>query len=196
MYTCPNCNKSYDIPMNFCVVCGAPMSAQEPGSTASKPNAQATYAESQSTTSQYVQAQPQYTQPQYVEATPVTPVIPTSAKVKSIVGMALAIEGLASIAVGLFYTAIFLLASGYFTFMYGLMFCLVCTPFSLVGLILSNNAINSGSTWKMAKIGKILGIVGLILCGVTFFVAIVGFMLGDYHGFFDASYLNDDYYYY
>lgn len=197
MFTCPNCNKTYDIPMNFCIVCGTPMAAAAatPPPTA-EPTVQTQYAEQQYAPPQPVQVQPQYVRPQYANVTPEKPVIPTSAKVKSIVGMALAIEGLASIAVGLLYTAIFLLASGYFSFMYGLMFCLVCTPFSLVGLILSNNAINSGSTWKMAKIGKILGIVGLILCGVTFFVAIVGFMVGDYHGFFDASYLNDDYYYY
>lgn len=196
MYTCPNCNKSYDIPMNFCVVCGAPMSAQEPGSTASKPNAQATYAESQSTTSQYVQAQPQYTQPQYVEATPVTPVVPTSAKVKSIVGMALSIEGLTAIPTGILYTLVFLLLHDYTGTFTGITFFLMCLPFCLVGLILSKSAINSGSTWKIAKIGKILGIIGIIICGVLLLMGIAVISYGNYNGFFDTSYLIDDYYYY
>lgn len=181
MYTCPNCGKTYDIPMNFCTICGASMAAQ--------PN---------------VQQQPESPveptttpAPQYYKTPAPAPAIPTSAKVKSIIGMALSIEGLMSALIGLLYTFIYLVISGYMGFVIGLIFFGVSIPFCLAGLLLSISGAKGGCTWKIAKIGKILGIVGVATCGAVLLISLFGLVLGDHNGFFDTSYYNDfDNYYY
>lgn len=181
MYTCPNCNRTYDVPMNFCTVCGTPMAQ-----TASQPEA----------APQTFASTPVYQQPPQYTVAPTPPPYPTSAKVKCIVGMSLSIHGIANAAIGLLYTLIFMAMSGYMAFIYGLIFAFVCFPFCLVGLILSNSGINAGCPLKMGKVGKILGIIGVIACGLCFLIGVMGIGLGDQSGlFYESSGYSFSYYF-
>jgi hypothetical protein len=114
----------------------------------------------------YTQPQaPVYTQPQ-ATSMPYQPEkkVPLG---KVIAGMAIAIGGIffATLA---FFATLGSMSDGEvafgLSFAYGGFFGL---PLSLVGLILSKGAVNEGSTSAMAKTGKILGLIGVILSAVA-----------------------------
>lgn len=147
MNFCPTCNFTSNEPMNFCPKCGSKME-------------------------QYVPApQPVYTQP-----SPVYTAAPPS-KAKSIVGMALSIAGLAMCSLSWFYSLIALMAEDLETAgSLGFVFFFFSFPLSLVGLILSKNYINAGGSNTFSRVGKILGIIGVVITSVTAFFGLI--MLG------------------
>ena len=160
MYICPNCNETFDRPMNFCGHCGAVMNSCE------------------NLSSEPIAATEPVITTTLALSSPASP-LPTKAKVKSIVGMALGISGGISVAFALNFTVFAFYIVGFAAFIYGNLFNLICLPYSIAALILSNSAISDGSNWKMAKAGRILGIVGIIGCIVMTVIAILGLFLFD-----------------
>ncbi len=151
MRICPNCNNTSQEAINFCPKCGTAMVEQAPPA----PPVQPVYQEP-------VQPQYQYQQPVYTAAPP--------SKAKSIVGMALSIAGIAMSSLASFYSLIFLIEEELEgVAVSGILFFFFSFPLSLVGLILSKNYINAGGTNTFSRVGKILGIVGVILSSVMLF---------------------------
>ena len=109
------------------------------------------------------QYQYQYQQPTYNMA-------PAPSKAKSIVGMALSIAGAAMSSLASFYSLIFLIEEELEGIaVSGILFFFFSFPLSLVGLIFSKNYINAGGSNTFSRVGKILGIVGVILSSVMLF---------------------------
>ena len=161
MYICPNCNKQSEVPANFCTSCGTAM-VMAPDVQAPVQNAYQAPAP----------VQPQYYQPTYNY--PQQPAAPS--KGKAITGMVLGIVGLVFSVLGFFYLmlfsatgpaeevgAIMAFACGFFGF-----------PLSLVSMILSNSSRNNGDTTVFSKLGKIFGLIGVILSGLLLFIGFVG----------------------
>ncbi len=147
MYTCPKCNFNSETAMNYCPQCGNEMVHDEPIVTAEV----------------IEPVEPIQTAPYvYVAA-------PKPHLAVKIVGMSLSIAGLVFLAIGSLYTLIGLIEAG-MAFAFALVFALFFLPLSIVGLCLSNKCINAGDTSAMSRVGKILGIVGIILAGVSLFI--------------------------
>lgn len=208
MYVCPNCNKQSETPANFCPRCGTAMiiapevqveapqqAVPQPQYVAPQPE-QPQYAEPQQP--QYVQPQytqpqqpiynqPQYNQPMYAQPQYVAPQPSTPSKAKAIVGMALGAAGLLFAVNGFLYTMIFMAKDGGEAGLaMALVFGFFSIPLSLVGLIMSAGTRKAGDTTIFSKLGKIFGLIGVILSGVTLLIGIVGL---DYTGS-----VHDDYY--
>lgn len=129
---------------------------------------------------QPVYSQPQaetydYTQPQYPMQPEPAP--QGSSKKKNIIGMILSISGISISAFSLLYSLIFLAASsseyemGLAAFIFGIIMFCVSFPLSLIGLLLSKN---KGEPNTFAKVGKILGIIGLIISGLILLFGFIG----------------------
>lgn len=163
MYICPNCNKTSETPLNFCSECGTPMVEQAPAQPVQP--VQPVYEQPAYQQPAYQQPQPMYQYTQTVSAEP--------SKGKVITGMALGIAGLSMAALGLLYTLIFMAAEPEVGFGFGFVFSLISAPLAIVGMVISNGCINAGSTSAMSRIGKKLGLVGVILSGVMLFFAFI-----------------------
>ncbi len=202
MYICPNCNATSEQPTNFCANCGASMMVQEAPAPVEQPEvvtspvaeeipvvqaepvvtppayAQPTYEQPAPTYEQPQYQQPQYQQPAYTQqpqyqyVQPVQVAAPSLGKV--ITGMALSIAGLAFAGLGLLYTLMFLAVETEVAFAFSLVMSFFSFPLSLVGFILSKNNVNAGSTSAMSRIGKILGLIGIIASGVMLFLGFIG----------------------
>ncbi len=237
MYICPNCKRTSEAPMNFCVGCGTPMVEQAPAvaqpqyqqvpvqqpqyeqpqyqqAPVQQPQyeqpqyQQAPVQQPQYEQPQYQQApvqQPQYEQPQYQQApvqqpqyaqpqfqqapvqqqytqpqyqqqyAPVTnqTVNAGPSKAKVIIGMVLSIVGLAMAFICFVsYFSNLDYNGGAYAFGYAFGFSIFSFPAALVGLIFSKNNRNEGDISAMSMIGKILGLVGVILSGVTLFIGL------------------------
>ena len=98
--------------------------------------------------------------------------------------MGLSIYGIVPAIIGLIYGAIFAMLSNFtgetsvsmFSVFYTLAALVNALPFSLTGLILSINGINNGYRGAFGKVGKILGIIGTILCGILLLSVIINFV--------------------
>ena len=208
MYVCPNCNKQSETPANFCPVCGTTMiiaptpqtEAPEQPVYAEPQYAQPQYGQPQYGQPQYAQPQygqpqqpiynqPQYNQPMYVQPQYVAPQPSTPSKAKAIVGMALGAAGLFSAVTGFLYTMIGMAIDGGEAGLFmAIFFGFFSIPLSLVGLIMSAGTRKAGDTTIFSKLGKIFGLIGVILSGVTLLIGSVGL---DYTG---SSYDDYDYY--
>lgn len=155
MYTCPKCSFNSETAMNYCPQCGNEMVHTEPVAV------------------QEVAApfEPTYVAP--IE--PVQPIqnvyvpAPKPHLALKIVGMALSITGLVFLSLGALYTLIGLVEEG-LAFAMALVFALFFLPLSIVGLCLSNKCLNAGDVSAMSRVGKILGIIGIIIAGVSLFI--------------------------
>lgn len=96
---------------------------------------------------------------------------------KTIVGMILSITGLEFASIGVLYTLLGMSTKGV-GFVMGIIFFSFNFPLSLIGLIMSNGAIKQGSTSKMSSVGKTLGIIGIILAGITMLLGILNLGIG------------------
>lgn len=141
MFVCPNCNNISNEAMNFCTKCGTQMISVE--------------------TNPASQEQNQAPQP---------------SKAKIITGMVLSINGIAYAAIGIFYTFILALTSindyemAIITFIFSVVFSIFSLPASIIGFLLSKNAINAGATSAMSRVGKALGLAGIIVSAVMLFI--------------------------
>ena len=154
-----------------------------------------------------VYQQPPYPQPPYAQpaaqtdyAVPTPPAAPS--KAKSIVGMALGIGSLVMGVTGLLCTILFtaVAASGLdveetsiFGITYGFMFMFFSLPLAIIALVMSQKSITAGNTTKISRLGKIFGIVGLVLSAVLCILACVniGILADDSYSAYDSYY--DDY---
>lgn len=203
MYICPNCNATSEQPTNFCANCGATMMVKEaptpveqtevvtspvaeeiPVVQAEPVVEQPAYQQTAYAQPVYEQpAQPQYQQPQYQQPAytqqpqyqyvqPVQVAAPSLGKV--ITGMVLSIAGIAFAGLGLLYTLMFLAVETEVAFAFSLVMSFFSFPLSIVGFILSKNNINQGSASAMSRVGKTLGLIGIILSGVMLFLGFIG----------------------
>ena len=144
MKICTNCQKVTNDNMNFCSSCGAPLT---------------TIQTEQSYQPEPIQAYPVYTAPN----------APLGMK---IAGMAISILGLVFMLYGFFSTLIGLAEEG-MAFGMAFAFSLLFLPLCIVGLVLSNNCKNLGDTSAFSTVGKIFGIIGIVLAGISLFIGFV-----------------------
>ncbi len=173
MYICPNCQNTSDTPSNFCSKCGTPMVEKAPEVVAAAAPAPETIPAPAPMPEPpvYTAPQPMPQAPAFTVPQPISIAYEPEKKVplgKVIAGMAIAIAGIFFAAIALLVTLATIgedaeIAFG-MSFAYGGFFGF---PLSLVGLILSKGAVNAGSTSAMAKTGKILGLIGVILSAVS-----------------------------
>ena len=162
MYTCPKCNFNSESAMNFCPRCGSGMTHTEyaaPAETAAP--VQPTHT---------APAQPTYYNPVSYSPAPVNK--PNLAK--KIVGMALSIEGfVVAMFAALFSLVAFDESTVEMAFGMVMYFSLLGMPGSIIGLIFSNEARNSGDTSSFSHVGRSLGLAGIIVMAISLFVAFV-----------------------
>lgn len=152
MYICPKCNHYSENPANFCPICGNQMVLKE----------------EQPLQPDYITATPDYTAPTQK---------PNLAQ--KIVGMALSIEGLVMAVFAALYALVFsftgavigevavgagALGSTFVWALFGL-------PGSIIGLIFSNKARELGDTSAMSRVGKSLGLAGVITFAACFVIS-------------------------
>jgi hypothetical protein len=133
----------------------------------------------------YQEPQPQYQQPVY-QPTYIQPQPKMPPKAMKFIGMGLSIEGLFTACVGAFYSFIFSAVGGGFGdgtfaglgFIYALIFAMFSLPGSIIGMIFSKKFRNAGDTSAPTKIGKALGLAGIIVCAASIASSI--FMMGMY----------------
>ena len=144
MKICTVCKKTANDNMNFCATCGAPLAILQ-----QEPQAQ------QNT---YYQA-PVYNQNK----------APLGLKISA---MVLSISGFACLVLGFFYTLFGLIEEG-LAFGMSFAFALFFLPLCIVGFALSSKCQNAGDTSAFSRVGKILGLIGIIISAVSLFIGIV-----------------------
>ena len=155
MYVCPNCNYSTEEASNYCPVCGSQVVEVQPQPVYQQPDP-------------YAQQYQAYNQ--YYQQTPA----PQVSKGKIITGMILSISGLVFAGLGLLYTFIGLLTTEIGVALgMAIGFGIFSVPLSIVGLVLSTGCIRAGAQSGMAKVGKILGLIGVIASGVMLLLGLM-----------------------
>lgn len=152
MNKCTNCGYATESNINFCPTCGGKIVPEAPA-----------YTEPQTPT--YTNITPVYQ--------PYTPPRPQVSKAKKIVGMALSIAGFIFSLLALIYGLLYGLimgAAGVFMAFYLSAFSL---PLCAVGLAFSRSAINLGDTSAFSRLGKIFGLIGIILSCVAMFLSFI-----------------------
>lgn len=179
MYVCQNCNFESEKQINFCPQCGSEVIKETvpvAEAVVSKAAAPAETAPVANVHTAPVQPTPEiYTEP---------PVVKKPNLAKKIVGMALSIEGFAGSIVAALYGFIGLLADaiimgsaqapagvGFLMIFY---FAIFTLPFSIVGLVFSNEARSLGDTSAFSRVGRALGIAGIIIIAAAM---ALGFMV-------------------
>lgn len=149
MFVCKSCGEKFDTPVKFCNQCGS--SAIE------------------------AEAAPVYTsEPVYTYSAPVTPASSSPAgKILGIISMVCGISGIIFAAIAFIMSCVAL--DSYYpegpagmAMVYALFFVL----FGIAGMVLGSMSKNKGFTGSMATVGKVLGLVSVILCGVAFFFSL------------------------
>ena len=173
MFICPNCQNTSDTPTNFCSKCGTPMVEKAP-EVVSAPMSEAPKMPEPPV---YTAPQPMPEAPVYTAPQPISIAYEPEKKVplgKVIAGMAIAIAGFVFAVLTVLYSLIFLAVEpevalvfavwvgGFFAF-----------PLSMVGFVLSKGSVNAGCKSPMAKVGKILGLVGFICAAASFALTVV-----------------------
>lgn len=158
MYFCPNCGKTSEEQVAFCSQCGTAMKQQG--------------------VVQAEESAPVYTPPAYTPVHEAEPVSSSASKVKGIVGMILGISGLVFAGLGLLYVLIGLAADPAVAFGMSVGFGIFSMPLSIVGKVLCGGAIEAGNTSGMARAGRTLGHVGMILSIVMFGLGFFALILG------------------
>lgn len=168
MYICKNCNHTSETMLNFCPICGNAMVLEQPAE---------------------VQNPDTYQNP-VVFQNNVIVTQPESAKkpnlAKKIVGMALSIEGFGVAVINAIYVAIFLLAGlvggetemGIASLVLTVVLGVFGLPGSIIGLAFSNSARNAGDTSAFSRIGKALGLAGIIVFAVCFMLSFLTIVAG------------------
>ena len=150
MNKCTNCNYTTENSVNFCPMCGGRMVAQE---TAYQP------------------APPQHIVPLAYESRTVSTNKPNKAKM--IVGMALAIDSFATAIIMFFYVIALADLFPELGLTYAFVFALINLPIGIVGLVLSKDTTDGYNTPIFCRLGKIFGLIAVILTGVTLFLALL-----------------------
>ncbi len=168
MYICKNCNHTSETQLNFCPICGNAMVLEETAE-AQTPD---TYQNPVVFQNNVVINQPEPTQ--------------KPSLVKKIVGMALSIEGFVMAIITLLYAFIFIMAAigtgetemGMVALVFTFIMAIIGLPGSIIGLIFSNSARNAGDRSALSRIGKGLGLAGIIIFAATFVISILATIAG------------------
>ncbi len=173
MYTCSKCDFKTETAINYCPECGGTMVYVQP---AAQQSAEPTYAPPTYSQPAYTQhSSNTYAPYQDVYTTPTAPKKPHLAF--KIVSMALSIGGFVLALVTFFYT-LFGLIEPPVAFVFSFIFSIFYSPLSIVGLILSNKCQNAGDNSAFSKVGKILGLIGVIIYGVSLFIGVMSLGAG------------------
>ena len=182
---CPNCGSHVDAEQKFCGSCGTAVTATAAPAAPVAPvyeapvkpayEAPVTPAYQAPTAPVYQAPAPTYQAPTYPTYQPVrkeeTNEISGGAKAKGIVGMVLGIVGMVFGALaGLF--ALVSVEEVEMVF-YTLYFSIIALPLSIVGRVLAGKSQDAGNTAKGCSTGRALGLVGIIVSAVAFFIAII-----------------------
>jgi len=152
MYKCSNCNYTAYDATNFCTHCGAPMQYVQP--TPVQPN---TYISSNNQT-----AAVYYTQARNVPLA------------KKIVGMILSINAFILSIVAFIYTLLLTALDGAVGFVFFLIYGAFSFPPAIIGFCMSNSNISAGDTSKMSSMGKIFGLISIIILFLCAFIGLSG----------------------
>ncbi len=169
MYNCSKCDFKSETAINFCPQCGSQMVMVQ-------------HAVAEPAEPIYTQpVEPTYTQPTYepvqnVVYEPVAPKKPHLAL--KIVSMALSIGGFSLAVFTFLYALVICIIDPTFSVIFSFVYPFFYAPFSVVGLALSSKCRNAGDTSAFSKVGKILGIIGVILYGVTVFIGVISLITG------------------
>lgn len=104
-----------------------------------------------------------------------TPIVKKPHLALKIVSMALSIAGFAFMCFGFLYTLLGLVEEGMALGM-AFTFSLFFLPLCIVGMVLSCKCINAGDTSALTRVGKILGLIGIIISGVCLFIGFASIM--------------------
>jgi hypothetical protein len=112
--------------------------------------------------------------------------IPKPSLVKKIIGMALSIEGFVMAIITVLYSFIFIMAAigtgepemGMVALVFTFIMAIIGLPGSIIGLVFSNKARNAGDTSAMSRVGKGLGLAGIIVFAASFVIAILATIAG------------------
>jgi hypothetical protein len=116
----------------------------------------------------------------------VTQPIPKPSLVKKIIGMALSIEGFVMAIITVLYSFIFIMAAigtgepemGMVALVFTFIMAIIGLPGSIIGLVFSNKARNAGDTSAMSRIGKALGLAGIIVFAACFMLSFLTIVAG------------------
>lgn len=92
---------------------------------------------------------------------------------KRIVGMALSTYAFASSIFYLFYTLMLTATTGGDGFVTGIILAMVTLPPAIIGLVFSTGCINQGDSSALCKLGKVFGIISIVLNGVMLFLSFI-----------------------
>ena len=143
MNKCTNCGYTTDNNINFCPMCGGKVEAE-------------VFA------TQQIVVAPTYSEP-----------VQKPNKAKMIVGMALSIESFITAIVMFFYVGVFSAILPEMGLIYGIVFAVINLPIGIVGLSLSKDTTNGRDTPIFCRLGKIFGLISVILTGVTLLLSII-----------------------
>ena len=183
MFSCPNCGYKSEPAIDFCPVCGTRM-VNEAAPAYAAPAAPAYGAPA--APAYGAPAAPAYDPAAY--GMPVAPAAPEGAsKGKVIAGGIIGISGFSLAIFSIIFT-LALLSEEVYAVPFGIAigFGIFSIPLSIVGLVLCGGAIKQGATMGLAKAGKILGLIGVILSGVALVLGIISFSFDSYNNVYDA----------
>ena len=151
MKICTKCNKSFEDSMNFCTICGSELTEVAP----------------------IVEA---------VEAAPCENEVKKVGLGAKIAAMALSITGVELAPLLFIYTYMYglfyaLIGLGFLALIMAVLFSMLMIP-SIIGFALSLKNKKHGDSSVFTKIGKIFGLIGIILIGVLIFMGIVFTIIG------------------
>lgn len=197
MYKCPNCNfKAYEA-VNYCPECGSKTVYEEPvyAQEVPKYEPEETAVLSPATNEPAVNA-PTYSQPANTPSVEYKPVYqPATYEVpnyprndynepkkphlaKKIVGMALSIGGFIFAIIASLYTIIFSAMDGLTGFILGIVYAIIGLPPAIIGLTMSAKNAKLGDTSAFSRLGKIFGIIAIVLLGVGLTVGMLSLGAG------------------
>lgn len=154
MSYCSKCGTPIEPNERFCRGCGAPLAAEAPAAPAYQPDY-----------NDYSYNQPAYSYEQ--------PQVSGGTKAGGFVGMGLGIGGFFFALLGFIYTIIGLEIDEVMSFSMAFAFSIFSLPLSIIGMSLSSKSRNAGNTSAVCTVGKVFGIIGLVLTCVMLFVGFV-----------------------
>jgi hypothetical protein len=100
--------------------------------------------------------------------------------------MALSIEGFVMAIITVLYSFIFIMAAigtgepemGMVALVFTFIMAIIGLPGSIIGLVFSSKARNAGDTSAMSRVGKGLGLAGIIVFAASFVIAILATIAG------------------
>ncbi len=175
MYYCPKCNVTSEMEMRFCPQCGAPaMEMPTPAAPVVEAAQPIVEPVVETVAEPVVETVAEPAVEPVVPAAPVAPVAPVAVVIPpveekkpphlalKIVSMALSIGGLVFAAIGNLYALIFGFIEEGMGLGMAIGFGMFSLPLAIVGLSLANKCLAAGDTSAMSRIGRTLGIVGII----------------------------------